>query len=136
MSQELVEQLAKDLGGSIEEIHGPLPDGSGFAVVSFPLPKDHWIYTTELPGERGNVPPMPWRMGTHNTAHVHVSGQDHQAPLSREQMAQLIRAAGRYAVRCATYNGREIDFDPDALLRSLVVGLLGYWTPDGLITDE
>jgi len=94
-----------------------LPDGSGFSVGSLPLPKDHW-----LTAEGYNVPPMPLRMGTDN-------------PM-RNRIAEDLRAAGRYAVRGATMNGKEMDFDPDALIQNLIVGFLGYWTPSGLSSDE
>lgn len=43
MSEEHVRQLADYVGGTIEEM-GSLDDGSGFAVMSMPLPEDHWIY--------------------------------------------------------------------------------------------
>lgn len=36
-----------------------LPDGSGFATMSIPFPKDHWLTKD---GE--NIPPMPFKMGT------------------------------------------------------------------------
>lgn len=67
-------------------------------------------------------PPMPMRMGTDHPRH--------------REVVQQIWEAGRYAVRCATMNGKEMDFDPDALVQNLVVGLLGYHTPDGLTDDE
>lgn len=51
-------------------------------------------------------------------------------------LEQAIRAAGKYAVRCATMNGAEEDFDPDALLQNLSVGFLGYATENGLSKDE
>ena len=88
-----------------------LPDGSAFGTMSFPLPANHWL---TQPGS--NVPPMPWRCGEGGT---------------RSKLAEELRAAGRYAVRCATMNGKDQDFDPDALLQSLIVGMLGYWTADG-----
>lgn len=120
MSFEDVKKLAEDLGGEIKEA-GILPDNSGFAVMSMPLPKDHW-----LTKEGFNVPPMPMRMGTES---ILVHGK------TRQMWAEELRAAGRYAVRCATMNGKENDFDPDALIQCLVVGFLGYWTPDGLSSD-
>lgn len=89
-----------------------LPDGSAFATMSFTLPADHW-----LTAEGYNVPPMGMRMG--------------QGP-TRDEYAEKIRAAARYAVRAATMNGKENDFDPDAMVQNMVVGLLGYWTEDGL----
>lgn len=111
-----LEEIAAATGGKIEEV-ASLPDGSGFAVMSMPLPKDHW-----LTAEHINVPPMPFRIGTDD-------------PL-RYELAEKIRAAGRYAVRSATMNGKEMDFDPDALIQNLVVGMLGYWTADGLSSDS
>ncbi len=93
-----------------------LPDGSAFAVMSFPLPKDHWLYA-----DGPDAPPMPLRMGV-----------DHP---SRKEMVQAVWAAAKYAVRGATMCGKEMDFDPDALCQNMVVGLLGYFTPDGLSHD-
>lgn len=112
----IVQRLADEVGGRIDHCQ-ILPDGSGGATMSMPLPKDHW-----LTAEHDNTPPMPMRLGTDN-------------PL-REPMAQALRAAGRYAVRCATMNGKEDDFDPDALVQNLVTGFLGYWTPNGLSSDD
>ncbi len=89
-----------------------LPDGSGFAIVSMPLPADHWLYR-----EGYEDPPAPLRMGTVN-------------PL-RQPLAEMIREVGRYAIRASTMNGKSMDFDPDAMLQNLVVGLLGVWTEDG-----
>jgi hypothetical protein len=89
-----------------------LPDGSGAATASFPLPKDHWIYA-------GNTrSPMPFRMGKDDPR--------------RADWENRIREAGKYAVRGATMSGRDNDFDPDALIQNLIVGMLGYNTPDGL----
>lgn len=92
-----------------------LPDGSGFAVASLAMPRDHW-----LTREGFNVPPMPWRTGD-GTA--------------RGQLAEEIRVAARYAIRAATMNGKESDFDPDAMVQNFVVGMLGYWTEDGYSFD-
>ena len=93
-----------------------LPEGSGAAVVSFPLPDNHW-----LTAEHENVPPMPFRMGTDDPR--------------RTEWKNAIRDAGKYAVRCATMNGADNDFDPDALVQNLVVGMIGYFTPDGFSSD-
>lgn len=87
-----------------------LPDGSGFTTVSMPLPKTHWIY--KPCGE----PPAPWRVG---------EGEQ------RIALAKDIWDAGKWAVKGATMSGKDEDFDPDALVQNLVVGLLGYWTEDG-----
>jgi hypothetical protein len=116
MKPEEVKKLIEDSGGKVTGMGGPLPDGSGFAVASFPLPKDHWIYDT-----RDDAPPMSFRRGTDDPA--------------RSEMVEKIRAIGRYAIRASTMKGREMDFDPDAMLQNLVVAALGYWTPSGLSND-
>jgi len=90
-----------------------LPDGTAFSVWSRPLPKDHWLYA-----ETFNAPPMPFRMGVNDPR--------------RQEWAEKIRAAARYAVRGATLNGKDQDLDPDALVSNMVVGMLGYFTADGL----
>ena len=146
-----VGQIATAAGGSAQ-IH-QLQNESGelvhsFATMSFPLRKDHWIYQKDETATRlkANVPPMPFRMGEKHTAHIIVLQPTNeeiddarQFPLNRrltrEEFAHAITAAGRYAVRCATMNGAETDFDPDALVGNLVVGMLGYWTEDGLTGD-
>ena len=94
-----------------------LPDGSGVALGSLPLPDDHWLYE-----EGVDEPPMPFRMGTSDPR--------------RKEWEKKIRAAARYAVRAATMNGRESDFDPDALVQNMIIGMLGYHTPDGLALDK
>lgn len=106
--------LADMVGGTIESF-GVLPDGSGFATMSTPLPGNHW-----LTAKGHDVPPMPLRMG---------EGE------ARTAMADKIRDAARYAIRGATMNGKEEDFDPDAMVQNFVVGMLGYWTGDGLSGD-
>ena len=113
---EFLKQLANGAGGKIEEI-GILPDDSGFAIMSMPLPKDHWIYQTDEYGGTGE-PPMPMRMGTENP--------------ERNKMVDMLREAGKHAVKSSTSCGKEMDFDPDALLQNLIVGMLGYLTTDGL----
>ena len=88
-----------------------LPDGSGAFVASWPLPKDHWLYA-----EYDNKPPMPMRVGV--------------GP-RRSELAIDIKQAARYAIRASTMNGKEVEFDPDAMVQNMVIGLLGYWTEDG-----
>lgn len=94
-----------------------LPDGSGFAVASFPLPRDHWL--TE---EGHNVPPMPFRLGVDDPRRV-------------EWVAKITEAA-RYAVRASTMNGALSDFDPDAMVTNVIIGLIGYWSPNGLGSES
>lgn len=124
--EDAVHEIAKMVGGTVNEM-GRLPDGSGFATMSFPLPKNHWIYQKNDDGFNF-PPPMPFRMGS--------TPEVHQIEITREQFAEKIRLAGRYAVRASTMNGAEMDFDPDAMLQNLVVGMLGYFTGDGLTTDK
>lgn len=112
---EMLPGLAAAGGGKVEEV-ARLPDGSGFGILTFPLPKDHWLYA-----EGRNVPPMPMRLGV---------GEE------RDRLVAQIRAAGRYAVRASTDNGRFDDYDPDAMVGNFVVGLLGYWTPTGLSEES
>ena len=94
-----------------------LPDGSGFVEGSWPLPKHHWLYT-----DRHEPPPMPFRMGTDD-------------PM-RGMLNDMVRAAAQYAIRGATQNGREMDFDPDAMVQNFVLGMLGYHTPDALSGED
>jgi hypothetical protein len=121
-----VRELIEGAGGTIKEVGGPLPDGSGFLTASFPLPKDHW---SVINPDTYNEPSMPFRIGLDER--VVVQGPDRTLRLSRNEFAELIREVGRYAYRCCTMNGKDTDIDPDALLQNLVVGFLGYWTKDG-----
>jgi len=107
---EVVQEIARTVDGKIEEVG--LFDDHGFAIMSFDLPVDHWLYQNNP-----EPPPAPLLMGT-------------DSPL-REPLAKAIREAGKYAIRATTNSGKIDDYDPDAFLRNLVVGILGYWTPDG-----
>lgn len=136
-SPQEVKTLIEQSGGQVNEL-SLLPDGSGFATASFPLPTNHWIYgdrTCErFVGKHGDKdvyhepPPMVFRMG--NTPELH------HITTTRAEFAKKIKAAGRYAVRASTMKGRDTDFDPDALIQNLVVGMLGYWSENGLTDDE
>jgi len=110
-----VAKMIEGAGGSVKE-GGLLPDGSGFMTASFPLPKTHWLYAE--PANGFDAPPMPLRMGSSDPR--------------RQKLNAMVREAARYAVRAATMRGRDEDFDPDALVQNMVVGLLGYHTADGL----
>lgn len=92
-----------------------LPDGSAFGMISLPLPDDHWLYAEPESGYE--EPPAPIRMGTDDP--------------DRQKMEEMLTQAGRYAVRSATANGAFDDFDPDALVTNLIIGMLGYYTKDG-----
>ncbi len=85
-----------------------LPDGSAFGVVSFPLPKDHWLYA-----------PYEYEPGE-------IDPKEIPAPLlNRPEHQAVVIAAVRYAVRAATVRGQEPDFDPDALVQSALYALCG-----------
>jgi hypothetical protein len=88
-----------------------LPDGSAFFTASCPLPKDHWLYA-----DHDNNPPMPMKIGLST---------------ERSELVKEITDAARYAIRASTMNGKEQDFDPDAMVQNMIVGLLGYWTLTG-----
>ena len=93
-------------------------------IIKTPLPYHHWIYgdpaaiVEEGDGWSLECPPMPMRAGTDDPR--------------RTELAEMLTLAGRYAVRAATLNGKDMDFDPDALLQNLIIGMLGYCTSDGL----
>lgn len=101
-----------DLIGVVTDEPVRLPDGSGFFTASSPLPKTHWLYT-----EGCTEPPMPMRVGL---------------GAKRNELADQIRVAAQYAIRASTMNGKERSFDPDAMVQNMIVGLIGYWAPDGL----
>ena len=86
-----------------------LPDGSGFGTMSFPLPKDHWLYA-EREYEEGAPEP-----------------KDLPAPILTHALRQQVIDAIRYAVRSATNCGKEDDFDPDALVQNAVYALCGHY---------
>lgn len=88
-----------------------LPDGSSFFTASYPLPSDHWLYAPPTEGwdsERDCSPELPRPILTH------------------DQRQQVI-AAVRYAIRAATMNGQQENFDPDALVQNVVVALCGFY---------
>lgn len=131
---KMLEEIAEACGGEIKEV-GLLPDNSGFATMSMPLRKDHWIYGDKEFADQYEPPPMVFKQGSGEVAQLAIG--DNSQQMTREQFAEQIRKAGRYAVRSATMQGKEMDFDPDALLQNLVVGFLGYWTENGLTgTDD
>ncbi len=134
---DMIQEIAQAAGGTINECV-LLPDGSGFATMSMPLAQTHWIYEKGADGFSA-PPPMPFRMGSGDHVAIAVfpneGWPDRSARLTRDEFAERIREAAKYAVRGATMHGQEMDVDPDALLQNLIVGLLGYWTVDGLSGD-
>ncbi len=106
--QELKGQLeAVRAGGDSTDDVTVLPDGSAFAVYSYPLPKGHWLYA-----------PREYEQGAEEPKELAAPILTHAA---REQVISAIR----YAVRGATDCGKETDFDPDALVQNAVYALCG-----------
>lgn len=87
-----------------------LPDGSAFAVASFPLPTDHWLYAA-----------WEYEPGAEEPKEL-------PAPILTHLQREAVIAAIRYAVRGATMCGKEQDFDPDALVQNAVYALCGPYT--------
>lgn len=119
---QIISDLADACGGTITECVNDLGDGSGFATMSIPLPEDHWLYVTD---EKGFTPRphYPMRAG---------GGSKARSYLSRI----IAEHGGQYGVKCATSNGRIEDFDPDALVRNIEIGLFGVFTEDGLHSSD
>ena len=84
-----------------------LPDGSAFAVASYPLPKSHWLYADREYDEGAEEP------------------KELPAPILTHAQRDTVVAAIRYAIRGATMCGKEDDFDPDALVQNAVYALCG-----------
>lgn len=87
-----------------------LPDGSAFSVGSLPLPADHWLY----------APRAGWDSTRDCPADLPV-------PVLTHAQRDAVTFAVRYAIRGATMNGQEKDFDPDALVQNAIVALCGYF---------
>ena len=86
-----------------------LPDGSAFGCISLPLPKDHWIFKSSC----------------HEWDSIRDTTADTPYPILTHQLEKYIVTAARYAIRSATLNGKEMDFDPDALIQNFVYALCG-----------
>lgn len=86
-----------------------LPDGSAFFIASLPLPEDHWLYAPpceEWDSERDTCADTPHPILTH-------------------AQRDAVVAAVRYALRGATECGKDMDFDPDAVVLNAVYALCG-----------
>jgi hypothetical protein len=123
--EDAVREIAKAVGGTINEI-GRLPDGSGFATMSIPLSKDHWIYS----GSGRDDSPAPFRLGAKDKIRV-IIGDHFDVCFSKSVMQEYLRDAFKYAIRSSTGHGEDMDFDPNAMLQNLMTGLFGYNTEDG-----
>ena len=113
---EFIGTIANAIDGTILEV-GIYPDGeSGSAVMSMPLPDDHWLNKTDDDGNIGEARPTM------------LLGGD---ALSREFLTQAIRPGVQHGLRDATRAGREEDFDPDAVVAGTLRGLFGVFTATG-----
>lgn len=95
-----------------------LPDGSAFAVLSLPLPADHWLYAERTYSKTDQVEP-----------------DELPLPILTHAQRGAVVAAVRYAVRGATMCGKEPDFDPDALVQNAVYALCGPFGVDEQAND-
>lgn len=109
---KFLKNLFKEAGVQLEQTSPltMLPDGSAYFTASFPLPKDHWLLH-----ER-----------TYNP------GEDETADFPRQFVLmprvlyeEHVTAAAKWAVRASTDCGKEMDFDPDAMVLNIVYALCG-----------
>lgn len=100
-----------------------LPDGSSFMTTSLSLPEDHWLYQTD---ESLNVPPPPIRLFEDTNDNEHT-------PLERKDARLRITKAVQWALKAATMNGTEQNYDPDAVVQNTVYALLG---PNPLVSAK
>ena len=87
-----------------------LPDTSAFAVMSYPLPKDHWLYADRQ-----------YNDGAYEPAEL-------GKPVLTYELRVSVVSAVRYAIRGATNCGKDMGFDPDALVQNAVYALCGTYT--------
>lgn len=103
-----------------------LPDGSAFATLDLPLPKDHWIYKRDADGFVA-VEPIVGVMGRYVTSFI-VSTNDgmvEDSNIRQPDARKIIRKAAMNAIRAATNSGSIESFDPDAMVRNFELELLG-----------
>jgi hypothetical protein len=89
-----------------------LPDGSACFVGNMPLPKTHWIYKPSEELEQACVPVIP----TTDTVVQEAF---------REQLRKEVSKAVKRSLNICTHQGTDMDFDPDAVVQTLLVELLG-----------
>jgi hypothetical protein len=82
-------------------------------TMQFPLPADHW---SKAP--RAEFPPMLMRMGVNDPR--------------RAEIEEAVKQAVRYALKTAERHGMTGEFDWDAFVGNAVIGVVGYYTKDGL----
>ena len=114
----ILQEIADACGGKIDGVTA-LPDGSGFATMSIPLPKDHWLFAPNC---------QEWDSTRDTSA-------DTPIPCVGNDKRDAITAALRWAVRGATMNGKEMDFDPDALVLNAAYALCGPCVPGAYVAE-
>lgn len=91
-----------------------LPDGSAYGVIELSLPADHWIYTD-------------WEFSSDDAVRP-VEIENVSIP---EDYHENVKAAVRYALRGATGCGRDMSFDPDAVILNVLYALREKEKDDG-----
>ena len=86
-----------------------LPDGSAVFTATLPLPASHWLYAPQC---------EQWDSERDTSA-------DTPHPILTNEHRHAVMAAMRWAIRGATMNGKEMDFDPDALALNAAYALCG-----------
>lgn len=97
-----------------------LPDGSAVFIASMPLPEGHWLYA-----------PYEYMPGADDP--VELPSPCIERTAENYERAKL---AIRYAIRGATMRGKEMDFDPDALVQNALYALLGPYPHRCLVSQE
>ena len=81
-----------------------------FGMMSYPLPDDHWLYAERQYEDGADEP------------------NELGKPILTHALRDAVVSAVRYAIRGATNCGKELDFDPDALVQNAVYALCGPYT--------
>lgn len=81
-------------------------------TLSLPVPNDHW---SKAP--RASEPPMLLCMGVGDPR--------------RAEIEEAVKQAARYALKTAERHGMTGDFDWDAFVGNVIVGVVGYYTENG-----
>lgn len=93
----------------ILDLLGGSDDDPAFLTAKMALPPDHWLYAPQCPY---------WDTGRGTAA-------DLPLPVLANDQRAAAKAAMRWAVRAATMNGADKNFDPDALVQNAVYALCG-----------
>lgn len=106
----------RPLETSVVNIDTVLPDDSAFFTTETPLPKDHWLYS------EAGTPPM-------------LLGRGVDDPEIRAELQEAVRQGVQYSLKVSGLDGSE-SVDPDAIVQNAIIGIVGYFTPDGTNTTS